>query len=323
MPPSIVASIAVRCLRRRRRRRRRRGGGGGGAAGAGRGPAAVAAYGAHASISASLPLASNRLVATAASSCATKAAAPRAAAADGGGGERWRGVLGRGALLHWHGADLALPCLMRVQLPRSTWSGVATVSRGGSGGGGGHKPPDRLTVIRPGVQQFAVSLEHRRLPSGGLAVALYAQFWMVNLTGLPLEYAPRQATRQQPKQLGKKSFDRPKAGAAAAAGAGSPPVSPRSPPPPSVSEDAPPAAAPALAPPPAAGSAASAVAAARRRPRQRRRRCRHADPSDAEGLADAHADCDAEAAAGRSIRFAGDGTAARKARRRRDVSRTF
>ena len=197
------------------------------------------------------------------------AAAPRAAAADGAGGERWRGVLGRGALLHWHGADLALPCLMRVQLPRSTWSGVATVSRGGSGGGGGHKPPDRLTVIRPGVQQFAVSLEHRRLPSGGLAVALYAQFWMVNLTGLPLEYAPRQATRQQPKQLGKKSFDRPKAGAAAAAGAGSPPVSPRSPPPPSVSEDAPPAAAPAPAPPPAAGSAASAVelAASKLRPR--------------------------------------------------------
>ena len=85
-------------------------------------------------------------------------------------------MLGRGGQLVYHAADLALPTLMRVQLPRSTWSGVVAVSPG--------RPPERLTVVRPGLQHFAISLEHRRLPTGGSVVALYCQYWMVNLTGL-------------------------------------------------------------------------------------------------------------------------------------------
>ena len=81
-------------------------------------------------------------------------------------------MLGRGGQLVYHAADLALPTLMRVQLPRSTWSGVVAVSPG--------RPPERLTVVRPGLQHFAISLEHRRLPTGGSVVALYCQYWMVS-----------------------------------------------------------------------------------------------------------------------------------------------
>ena len=46
------------------------------------------------------------------------------------------------------------------------------------------------TKVRPGLQHFAISLEHRKLPTGGSVVALYCQYWMVNLTGLPLEFSP-------------------------------------------------------------------------------------------------------------------------------------
>ena len=130
-----------------------------------------------------------------------------------GGGERWRGTLQRGGQLVWHAADLALPTMMRVQLPRSTWSGVVAVSPGA--------PPSRITVVRPGgarqaVQHFAISLEHRRLPTGGNVVALYCQYWMVNLTGLPLEFAPWRA------KLGGVAYAKdadPAAAAAAAAAA--------------------------------------------------------------------------------------------------------
>ena len=54
-------------------------------------------------------------------------------------------------------AALALPTMMRVQLPRSTWSGVVAVSPG--------RPPERITVVRPGFQhgEFGPLHVHERL----------------------------------------------------------------------------------------------------------------------------------------------------------------
>ena len=70
----------------------------------------------------------------------------------------WRGTLPRGAVLAWHRSDCAVPVAVRVQLPRSTWSSVVSLTRAV----GGSRPPERLSVVRPGLRPFTISLEHRR-----------------------------------------------------------------------------------------------------------------------------------------------------------------
>lgn len=112
--------------------------------------------------------------------------------------ERLRELLPRGGQLMWHSANLALPLSMKVQLSKSTWSPMVLISRPTA-----YRPPDRVIVVTRNLANFAISLEHRKLPSGAVSIALYCQYWIVNLTALPLQFASsyRRGVRDREKSL--------------------------------------------------------------------------------------------------------------------------